>query len=222
MWLAILVVLTASPMKDLSEALAQEQAADAGRALRSLDLLVTQNPSWELPRIEAGRLRMKLGQELDRAEADLDAARSIVPENPRAQYLWGLLMDERGRRREAIRALEVAVLYRPDYADARFRLAGAYFSAEDWGRAEAQYRALSKLRPDWVQVRLQLAAALEKENRVADAEAELKRLLAEQPQSPVVRHKLAELYTRTHRSELASELLEPPRKKMRELNRSKR
>src|SRR5215813_1493312 len=81
-----------------------------------------------LARMEAGRLRLQLGEDLDRAEAHLETARFLVPENPRAHYLWGLLMEERGRRAEAIRSFEMAILYRPDYADARFRLAGDYFS----------------------------------------------------------------------------------------------
>src|SRR6266851_3830100 len=59
--------------------------------------------------------------------------------------LGRLLMEERGRRREAIRSFEIAVLYRPDYADARFRLAGHYFSEGNWAEAEVHYRALSGL-----------------------------------------------------------------------------
>jgi len=225
MWLAVLLAvgsslaLTADP---IAEALAAEQAGDAARALQSLDRMIARNPSSEIARIEAARLRLKLGQELDRAEADLDAARSVAPENPRAHYLWGLLMEERGRRRDAIRSLELAVLYRPEYPDARFRLAGAYFSASDWAGAELQYRELVKLRPDWTQARVQLAATLENEKKLTEAERELRQLLAEQPQSPLVRRKLADFYARTDRPQLAAKLLHEPKKKMRELNRSKR
>ena len=217
--LACSLTLGADP---IAEALAAEQAGDGARALKSLDSLIARNPSSEIARIEAARLRLKLGQELDRAEADLEASRSLAPENPRVHYLWGLLMEERGRRPEAIRSLELAVLYRPEFPDARFRLAGAYFAASDWAGAEAQYRELARLRPDWIQARIQLAATLENEKKLAEAERELRGLLAEQPSSPLVRRKLADFYARTERPQLAAKLLHEPKKKMRELNRSKR
>jgi tetratricopeptide (TPR) repeat protein len=221
MWLVLFSVLvgaTGSPT--LEDALAIERSGDVARALDSVERLVRADPNWAVARIEAGRLQLKLGQDLERAEMHLDAARVLAPENARAHYLWGLLMEERGRRSEAIRSFEIAVLYRPDYADARFRLAGHYFSEGNWAEAEVHYRALSRLGSDWSQARLQLAASLEREGKLAEAEDELARLLAEQPQSALFRRKLGEFYTRTQRPELAEKLLSEPKKKMRELNKS--
>jgi len=206
----------------LEDALALERSGDPVRALASLEQLVRRDPTSPLARIEAARLRLKLGKDLERAEMDLEAARSLAPENPRAHYLWGLLMEERGRRADAIQALELAVLYRPDYADARFQLAGDYFSEGNWARAETHYRALSKLNSDSTQARLQLAATLEKEGKLRQAEDELRHLLAEQPRSALFRRKLGEFYARTNRSELAAKMLEEPKRKMRELNKSSR
>ncbi|HYR55455.1 MAG TPA: tetratricopeptide repeat protein [Myxococcaceae bacterium] len=221
MWLLLVSVIAgATGSGTLEDALAIEQSGDVARALDSMERLVRGDPTWALVRIEAGRLQLKLGRDLDRAQMHLDAARALAPENARAHYLWGLLMEERGRRREAIRSFEIAVLYRPDYADARFRLAGHYFSEGNWAEAEVHYRALSGLGSDWSQARLQLAASLEKEGKLAEAEDELKRLLAEQPQSALFRRKLGEFYTRTQRPEMAEKLLGEPKKKMRELNKS--
>jgi len=221
MWLVLISVIAgATGSGTLEDALAIERSGDGVRAVDSMERLVRDDPVWALARIEAGRLQLKLGRDLDRAQMHLDAARSLAPENARAHYLWGLLMEERGRRREAIRSFQIAVLYRPDYADARFRLAGHYFSEGDWAQAEVHYRALSRLGPDWSQARLQLAASLEKEGKLAEAEEELARLLAEQPQSTLFRRKLGEFYTRTQRPELAEKLLAEPKKKMRELNKS--
>jgi tetratricopeptide (TPR) repeat protein len=198
-----------------------EQAGDVPRALESVENLVRQNPASDLARIEAARLRLKLGRELDWAEAHLEAALAIAPENPRAHFFWALLMHERGRPQEAIRSLELALVYRPDYPDARLRLAGDYFSAGDFARAELEYRAVARLRPDWTQARLQLAAALEKGGKLGEAEKELVQLMGEQPESALFRRKLGEFYQRCSRPELAAKLL-GPRKKMRELNRSAR
>lgn len=221
MWLVLFSVIAGSAASgSLEQALASERDGDLVRASDSLERLVRDDPGWALARIEAGRLQLKLGRDFQRAEMHLDAARALAPENARVHYLWGLLMDERGRRQEAIRSFEIAVLYRPDYADARFRLAGHYFSEGDWAQAEVHYRALSRLGSEWSQARLQLAASLEREGKLAEAEDELARLVAEQPQSASFRRKLGEFYTRTQRPELAEKLLAEPKKKMRELNKS--
>ena len=206
----------------LEDALALERSGDPVRALALLEQLVRRDPTSPLARIEAARLRLKLGKDLERAEMDLEAARSLAPENPRAHYLWGLLMEERGRRADAIQALELALLYRPDYADARFQLAGDYFSEGNWAQAETHYRTLCKLNSDSTQARLQLAATLEKEGKLHQAEDELRHLLAEQPRSGLFRRKLGEFYARTNRAELAAKMLDAPKRKMRELNKSSR
>ena len=216
---ALFAAAGAGPLED---ALDLERSGDAERALASVEQLVRRDPTSPLARIEAARLRLKLGKDLERAEMDLEAARSLAPENPRVHYLWGLLMEERGRRADAIRALELAVLYRPDYADARFQLAGDYFSEGNWAQAETHYRALSKLNSDSIQARLQLAATLEKEGKLRQAEDELRHLLVEQPRSALFRRKLGEFYARTNRAALAAKMLDEPKRKMRELNRSSR
>ncbi|MHB8879491.1 MAG: tetratricopeptide repeat protein [Myxococcaceae bacterium] len=220
-----LSLVAANPASALRQALAFEET-EPRRALALVDGLVRADPSWVLPRLEAARLRLKAGQELDRAEADLEAARSLSPENPRAQFLFGLLQEERGDHQAACRALELAVLYRRDYDEARFRLGGIYFARGDWLKAELHYRAISKGHPHESVARLQLALALEKQGREVDAEAELQALRAAQPDSALVLRRLADFYERTGRPKLAAAarraLADPPRAKMRDLKRSAR
>jgi tetratricopeptide (TPR) repeat protein len=222
MWSAILLNAAWAAADPFASARSLEQAGNLSAALDAVEALVRQNPISDLARIEAVRLRLKVGRELERAEMHLEAVLAIAPENPRAHFLWALLMDERGRPQEAIRSLELAVVYRPDYADAHFHLAGNYFSAGDYPRAEREYRALERLRPEWTHARLQLAAVLEKEAKLDEAESALLKLTREQPDSPLFRRKLGEFYQRSNRPELAAKWLSSPRKKMRELNRSAR
>jgi len=223
MWFALASILLGSVgASGLDNALALERSGDAVQALDSIEELIRRNPTWATAHIEAGRLRLQLGKDLDRAEAHLEAARFLVPENPRAHYLWGLLMEERGRRGEAIRSFETAILYRPDYVDARFRLAGDYFSESNWEQAVLHYRALCEQQSDSTLARTQLASALEKMGRLPEAEEELRRLVSQRPDSALYRRKLGEFYARTNRPGLASKLLVEPKRKMRELNKSAR
>ena len=226
-WLAVALFVVANKPPSLADALTLERQGKETEALRELDALVREQPAWELPRLEAGRLRLKLGIELDHAQLDLDAARAIAPENARAQYLWGLLREEEHADDEAMAAYLTALRLRPTYDDARQRLAGIYFAKGDWAKAEAEYRILAERRPEWTSARLQLVTVLEKEGRLDDAVQQLEALHAREPTSKLVTRKLADLYERAGRQEdaqkLRAELSPPtPRKKMRPLKKSRR
>jgi tetratricopeptide (TPR) repeat protein len=211
----------------LTQALAREEAGDTAGALAGVEAVIHNWPAWELPRIEAARLMIKLGGELERAETHLEVASSLAPENPRAHYLRGLLWEERGQPLLAAQAYELALLYRASYEEARFRVAGLWMSQGDWLKAEYHYRFLAKARPEWVQVRLLLAQVLERQERLEDAEQELLAARQYQPENPLVIRRLAELYERTGREKLAQKLrrmLEAPepKRRMRALKPSRR
>lgn len=210
----------------LDEARVLEEKGQGAAALELLERLVKKSPAWELPRIEAARIRMKLGQELDLALAHLEAARSIAPENPRAHFLLGLLLEERGDPLAAAASYELALSYRQDFAEARLRLAGLRFSQSQWAQAEREYRAYLKLEPAAQGAALQLAAVLEREGKLPECEEELTKLAAAQPSSTLVSRRLAEFYERTGRPELAEPLRrklgDPPKRQLRELPRSRK
>jgi tetratricopeptide (TPR) repeat protein len=210
----------------LQDALALEAAGDDAAALAAVEALVRDRPTWELPRLEAARLLLKMGGALEQAEAHLNAVAGVAPNNPRAWYLRGLLWEERGDRMQAVRAYEQAVQYRASYEDARFRLGGLWASLGDFLKSELHYRYLARARPEWVQVRLQLAEVLEKQERLLDAENELLAARSFQPGSPLVLRRLADFYERTGRPALAQKVrksMEPQQKRrMRELKPSRR
>jgi tetratricopeptide (TPR) repeat protein len=211
----------------LTAALAREEAGDTAGALAGVESVINTWPAWELSRLEAARLMLKLGGELERIEAHLDVATAMAPTNPRVHYLRGLLLEEQGQPFLAAQAYEAALLYRPSYEDARFRLVGFWMAQGDLLRAELHLRLLARARPEWVQVRLLLAQVLERQERPRDAEAELLAVRRLQPGNPQVIRRLAELYERTGRDKLAQKLraeLEAPAKerRMRELKPSRR
>ena len=226
--LSLVAAMDAPTGGGLTQALAQEEAGDNAAALETLQALIQASPSSPLPRLEAARLRLKLGGDLDQTDQDLDVAASASLQNPQLHYLRGLVWEERGKPLHAVHAYEEALRLRPSYEEARFRLAGLCAATGDWLKAELHYRFLSTARPEWVQVRLQLAQAVEHQGRLADAEKILSHLKEEQPQNPQVLRPLAAFYERTGRAREAAKLLsavpklaEPPRK-MRPLKPSRR
>lgn len=210
----------------LTEALALEETGDVTAALAGVVAVVRANPAWAVARLEAARLLLKTGGSLQHAEAHLDAAGALAPDNPRVHYLRGLLWEERGEPWRAMVAYETAVLYRPSYEDARFRLGSLAAARGDWLKTELHTRILSRLRPEWSQPRLLLAQALEKQERLVEAERELKALHEVLPTHALVTRRLAEFYERTGRPQLAAKLRKatepPPQRKLRALKPSRR
>lgn len=220
------LTLAATGPHSLRAALALEQAGDDQAALSAMDAVVRDLPGWELPRIEAARLRLKLGRELDRASFDLDIARTIAPENPRTHYFTALAFEEAKADEAAIRSYRLALALRPTLDDARLRLAGALFANGALEAAEREYALLANRRPEWTHARLQWAATLESLGRMAEAEAVLVALRQADAASVVVIRRLAELYERAGRAKEAGvlrALLEPkPVRKLRPLPKSRR
>jgi tetratricopeptide (TPR) repeat protein len=211
--------------QQLRAALALEEQGNLVAAAKALEKLIAQAPSWELARIEAGRFWLAQGEGLDRAQFHLDAALSLAPENPRAHYLWGLLMNERRRGDEAVRAFEIALYLREDYDEARFRLAGLYQSRGAFEDAARCWRRYLVKHAGEAGPQLQLAAALEGMGHPKDAEVELKKVFADQKTRELGGRKLAEFYDRQGRTKDAAKVRKeasPAGRKLRDLLPSRR
>lgn len=224
LWFVAVVLATASA-PSLDQALALEQQGDDAHAASTLDAVLSQQPTYGLAHLEAGRLALKR-DDLGRARLELEIATALLPENPRAQFFFGMMEEESGKGPEAVAALERAVALRPDFVEARLRLGTLYLSQGDALHAEAHYQAVAKVDPSQVGARLQLARALELEGRVGDAEQTLTELRAEQPASPLVIRNLADFYERSGRPELArsvrGQLDGPSKRHLRSLKPSRR
>lgn len=222
--LSIVFCAAAPDPARLQAALLLEQQ-DEAKGLAALDALVQQHPDWILARLEDARLRLRRGEGLGLAEAHLEAARSFNPENARAHFLWGTLMEEKKDPAAAVAAYEVALALRADYDEARYRLAGVLMGQGDFKAAADAYRVYAKAHPEAVGARLQFALAAEKAGAIKEAEAELKKLFDAPASRPLAGRKLAEFYERTGRAAAAHKVraaIEPPPRKLRELQRSGR
>ena len=194
---ALLLALASAPT--LSDVQAKELAGDPEGALQVADAVALQHPTLALARLEAGRLRLVLGRDTDRAAHELDVARTLAPENPRAQWWWALASLEMGNTREARAALERALELRDDLDEARARLAGLCAEAGDWPCALTHERWLTSRPGAGPGAWMRLAAAQEQTGALAEAEGALRQVLQRVPTHAVARLRLAALLERLGR-----------------------
>lgn len=223
--LSLFVAAAAPYQQRLEAALELERRGEVSNALEVMEQTVTLDPTWQLARLEAARLRLKVGTALELAGWHADIARSLAPENARAHYLFALTEDEAGRRESAMRSLEVALVLRPDFAEAQLRLAGLLSAAGNFEHAVPLWKAIVAKDAADLSSRLQLAAALQGQGATAAAEKELRALIAK----PLVRvpatRRLIDLLSKAGRTEEAHRLaksLEAPTRVLRPLKPSAR
>lgn len=216
-------VLSTDGTGRLRDALSAEGRGDDAAALSAIDGLIREMPTWELPRLEAARLRLKSGLKVELAEHDADVARSLAPENPRAHYLFALAADDQGHRIEARRALEIALVYRAEYGEAQTRLGGLLSAEGDYAAAAKVYQAYVAKNPTDIGAQLQLALALERSGAVGQGEAHLKTLSKTPGARVVALRTLALMLERNgkrHEAEQVRASIDGPSKKMRDLKPS--
>ena len=216
-----LVLAGATP---LEQAQVLEQGGDDTAAIAVLNTAVTADPRWAMGRVELGRLQLKQGASAAAFE-QLDIARSLAPENPRAHYLFALAADEAGHRNESRRALEVALMLREGYADAQVRLAGVLAAEGDYRSAAATLRAYLGSHPEANGTRLQLADALERSGDHVGAERELRALLQVAALKVLASRRLLALLDAQGKWGEAQKLrqaIDPPKRQLRELQPSRR
>jgi Flp pilus assembly protein TadD len=218
--LLALLILGTSP---LEQAQALEQSGDDAAAIAVLEQAVSADPKVALFRVELGRLQLKQGTS-DFALQQLDIARSLAPENPRAHYLFALAADEAGRRNESRRALEVALALREGYADAQVRLAGVLSAEGDDRGAAATLKPYVAAHPEANGARLQLAEALTRSGDVVAAEKELRSLLSVAGLKILAGRRLVALLDAQGRTQEAHKVrlsIDPPPRQLRELKPSR-
>lgn len=217
----LVLVLAATP---LEIAQGWETRGDDGQAIAELTMALAKDPSWSIGRVELGRLQLKRGLS-DAAFENLDIARTLNPENPRAHYLFALAAGDAGHAGEARHALEVALALRDDYADAQLRLANVLM-------ADGEYAPAAGLLSKYVGAheadggaRLQYAEALSRSGQPKPAEAQLRALLDKPNLRVLAGRRLATLLDaqgRAAEAEAVRKKIDPPKKALRELKPSRR
>ncbi len=91
----------------------------------------------------------------------------------------------------AIARLQAVIRQRPNFVEAHFALADAYFSKAQYAQAEAEFKRVLELQPKQKAARFQLGMTYLNEKRSADAENSFRTLLAEDASDADARFGLA-------------------------------
>ena len=224
-WGAMLMAVGALAASPLDAIVATEKGGDDAGALQMAEAWAASDPRSPYGHLEAARLGLKLGKNLEAVDMHLRWAYALAPDNPRALHLWGLLEEERGDIQGARAAQRRALALKSDYSEAHVRLAALAQRTGDWAEAEQELRVLIASGDRSVGTQLQLASVQEKGGHLKDAEKTLTDLRRAEPKNAVVTKSLADLYNRTGRTKQATALLkslEPPKRSLRPLAASRK
>ena len=159
------------------------------------------NPAVEALLQRAGHL-LTAGRNLE-AEAALQAAIRLDPENPDAPYALGVIALNRGQPREAETLLRRAVLLDPEFAVAHQNIGIALQMLDQSEAAIDAYRHAVSLEPELAEAHAMLADALASVGRRSEARASHAQAAAAAPSSTVALLSEAKLALDRGRTEAA-------------------
>lgn len=146
---------------------------DFNRSTKEFDRVIALNPQFQKANYFKGQSLIRLSQ-FDKAELAFENELKLNPADALAQYHLAITLIE--RRIEAERAvshLNKALLYKPDYADARYQLGKIFIEKDEIEKAIEQLEAAVKLDFNKDYIHYQLSIAYRKASRKEDAKRHL-------------------------------------------------
>ena len=152
----------------------------------------TEPPVFALQRDLNRAVQQQLSGDFVAAESILQRVLGEAPESSEAWQLFGVLALQTGKFDQAIERLEKANELNPKSADARFNLAGAYFSRQQWPQSAEAYHQAIQLNPRLAEAWKGLGACERRLNRPTAAIAAWQQSLELDPTQWQVLFDLAE------------------------------
>lgn len=203
---ALLFVLTAlvwtaparagDPRPAIQAGIAAREDGRWGEAAAYFREAVAAAPTWAPARLELAQALLRTGGSLDEIGQQLEHARLVDPDNPRLNYLTGLLMEERREPAQAAAAYEQALALRPSLEDAHLRLGRLLLREGKADEAVTHLEHVVRYQKGNLAARANLAEAYEQAGRLDAAAAQLETIAALYPDNPYHLQRLARFYER--------------------------
>ncbi|NMB76984.1 MAG: tetratricopeptide repeat protein [Myxococcales bacterium] len=211
------------------DGVALSQEGNFAEALSRFEAARKLSPNWALPYIEIAVAHMMTDNDREAIGRALSEAVRLGAEIPRAHYLYGVYLQESGKRAEALLEFVRALQLRPSLVDARYRLAALYVEEGRQEEGIRQYEYVLQTRPGHAGAIRDLAVLYEQSGQLERAEEQLRKLAEFEPKNARPLFELARFYQRAGLPDKAraalqkAERLEPSpgRRNLRPLPKSK-
>ncbi len=171
--------------------------------LRRASVIAPMNPEV---RTIIGRLYLFLEKE-DEARVEFKKAVEKVEDYAPAHISLALLLENEGKKGEAIDRLEKLLLRNPNNAVVLFHLGRLYYNDGKIDKAIAQFLSALNLNPEYSDARYSLAIAYERQGRTDEALEQLEIVLAVNPGNEEVKERIERLKAGTSEPEEKIEAL---------------
>jgi len=146
------------------------------------------------PRVytDIGRLYLATGQK-EEAKAEFEKAMAQKEDYGPANINWVLMLEDEGRKEEAIAKLEWFLSRIPNDIEALFHLGRLYYNNDLTDRAISQFTAVLSLAPSYSNARYSLAIAFEKQGKISQALEQLEIVSKVNPANQEIKDRIQRL-----------------------------
>lgn len=206
------------------------QKGDYREALARFERARQLAPNWALPYVEIAVAHLMTDNDREVIGQALGTAVNLGKDIPRAHYLYGVFLQESGRRQEAVEEFTKALQLRPSLVDARYRLATLYVEEGRQTDGIQQFEYVIQGKANHLGALRDLAVLYEQSGQLEKAESELKAIVVQNPGNGIHLSNLGKFYERVGWMDKAraafqqAERLDPTKEKrnLRPLQKSKR
>jgi len=158
-------------------------------SLKEASVLEPKNPRVYT---DIGILYLATGQK-EEAKAEFEKAMAEKEDYGPANINWVLMLEDEGRKEEAVIKLEWFLSRVPNDIEALFHLGRLYYNNDLTDRAISQFSAALSLAPNYSNARYSLAIAYEKQGKIKEALKQLEIILEANPNNQEIKDRIQRL-----------------------------
>jgi choline-sulfatase len=182
--------------KVLSSAMQMAAKRECDRAIPLLARLTQEQPALFMGHLTLAKCELSTGK-YQPAEAALDSALRLRPDNLEAQFYKGICEFQEGRLADALSSLQAITKSLPDEPYVHFYLGLIYEQRGAAEQALTEYQKCASVEPNFEVAVYKAGFLLAKSGRLAEAIVEFKKVVALDPQNAAAHHNLALAYAKS-------------------------